>query len=174
MEREYIKTYWSLDRYEKAGFGNPQITPFQDLTAIHINAWRWVRLGEFLKPQYMIAVWPTLLVFIGAWIWQLVFYEGHNNWDMVKPIFYVFLLYSIYVSATLCVAVTYRLNHLRLSSRYGVEEVVDGRLIFNTKRGEVDAYKATVLSKCIGWTIGLLIPVALIIAYSLLENIYGS
>jgi hypothetical protein len=55
MELEYIKTYWSLDRYEKAGFGNPQITPLRDLAAIHINAWRWFRLGEHLKPPIVFA-----------------------------------------------------------------------------------------------------------------------
>jgi hypothetical protein len=174
MEQKYIKTYWSLDRYEKAGFGNPQITPLRDLAAIHINAWRWFRLGEHLKPPIVLCVWPLLLVSVGTWIWQLASYEDHNIWDMVRPIFYVLLIYSVCVSVTLCMAIIYRMNHLRLSSHYGVENVVDGRLIFNIERGEVDAYKATVLPKCIGWAIGIFIPATIVIMLAILENTYGS
>ncbi len=173
MEQKYIKTCWSLDRYEKAGFGNPQITPLRDLAAIHINAWRWFRLGGHLKPEIVICVWPLLLVFVGALIWQLAFHYDYK-WETVHPTAYILIIYSICVSATLCMAITYRLNHLRLSSRYGVDKVVDGRLIFNTERGEVDAYKATVLSKCIGWAIGLLIPATIAISMVALEDFMSS
>ena len=173
MEQKYIKIYLSLDRYEKAGFGNPHITPLHDLVAIHINAWRWFRLGGHLKPPIVICVWPIILVFIGAWIWQIVF-DYDQVWMEVHPAAFILILYSICVSATLGAAITYRINHLRLLSRYGVEKAVDGRLIFNTERGEVDAYKATVLSKCIGWAIGLLISATIVISMVALEDFMSS